>query len=62
MLKKEIQRTVKDAYDYEPTNEDELRLVVGELFEVYADEEEGWARGCSKRDVEEVFPTNFLRS
>ena len=62
MLKKEIQRTVKDAYDYEPTNEDELRLVVGELVEVFTDEEGGWARGYSKGGVEGVFPINFLRS
>ena len=39
-----------------------LRLVVGELVEVYADEKEGYALGYSKGVVEGVISTNFCEA
>ena len=40
-IKKEIKIKVKVTYGNKPTNEDELRLVAGELIEVYANEQKG---------------------
>nr|CAB3266047.1 SH3 domain-containing kinase-binding protein 1 [Phallusia mammillata] len=57
--KVEVLRRMKVVtFSYEPTNEDELQLDVGDIVDVYNDEEEGWARGHCK-GKEGVFPTNF---
>ncbi|KAK2140009.1 hypothetical protein LSH36_1514g00002 [Paralvinella palmiformis] len=49
----------KATFDYEPQQDDELRLTIGEVIEVTKQEQEGWWEGV-KKGVTGVFPSNFV--
>ncbi|XP_056016431.1 uncharacterized protein LOC125675051 isoform X2 [Ostrea edulis] len=55
----EKKRRAKVLFDYDPENEDELRIEVGDVVEVIKQEEEGWWEGIVN-GKSGVFPSNFV--
>nr|XP_061814592.1 CD2-associated protein-like [Nerophis lumbriciformis] len=53
-------RTCRVAYAYDPINEDELQLVVGETIDIISTIEDGWWMGIKNGKVG-VFPSNFVQ-
>lgn len=49
----------KVTFQYEPVQDDELALEIGDLVEVLEDDEEGWWRGKVKGKIG-MFPSNFV--
>ena len=49
----------KVTFQYEPAQDDELALEIGDSVEVLEDDEEGWWRGKLKGKVG-MFPSNFV--
>nr|XP_022293722.1 SH3 domain-containing kinase-binding protein 1-like isoform X11 [Crassostrea virginica] len=52
-------KKAKVLFDYEPENEDELKIEVGDIVEVIKQEEEGWWEGVLNGKTG-VFPSNFV--
>ncbi|XP_062573779.1 uncharacterized protein LOC134235563 isoform X2 [Saccostrea cucullata] len=55
----EKRKKAKVLFDYEPENEDELKIEVGDIVEVIKQEEEGWWEGVVNGKTG-VFPSNFV--
>ncbi|XP_076078695.1 SH3 domain-containing kinase-binding protein 1-like isoform X4 [Mytilus galloprovincialis] len=53
-------KRAKVLYSYEPDNEDELKLDIDDVVEVFKQEEEGWWEGSLHGKVG-VFPSNFVQ-
>ncbi|XP_057691366.1 SH3 domain-containing protein 21 [Corythoichthys intestinalis] len=53
-------RTCEVVFAYNPVNEDELQLVVGEKVEIISEIEDGWWMGIKNGRVG-AFPSNFVR-
>uniref|UniRef100_UPI0037E9C699 SH3 domain-containing protein 21 isoform X2 n=1 Tax=Semicossyphus pulcher TaxID=241346 RepID=UPI0037E9C699 len=53
-------RKCEVAFDYDPMNEDELALVVGETIEIIREIEDGWWMGMKNGKVG-AFPSNFVK-
>ena len=49
----------KVTFDYDPENDDELRLKEGDMVKVLGQEEEGWLKG-ELNGKTGVFPSNFV--
>ncbi|XP_029902972.1 CD2-associated protein [Myripristis murdjan] len=58
--KKLKKRQCKVLFDYQPQNEDELELKVGEILEITEEVEEGWWSG-SINGKSGLFPSNFVK-
>jgi len=56
--KKPVERA-KVTFDYEPENDDELKLTVGDILTVIKKEEEGWWEGDLNGKTG-MFPSNFV--
>ena len=52
-------RRAKVTYSYSPDNEDELKLLPGQIVDVIEEIEEGWFEGSLNGKVG-VFPSNFV--
>ncbi|XP_054258288.1 SH3 domain-containing kinase-binding protein 1-like [Macrosteles quadrilineatus] len=52
-------RRCKVLFSYQPANDDELELQVGDLIDILSEVEEGWWRGKLNGQVG-VFPSNFV--
>ncbi|KAK3107368.1 hypothetical protein FSP39_012908 [Pinctada imbricata] len=52
-------KKAKVLFDYEPENEDELKIDIGDIVDVFKQEEEGWWEGSLNGKVG-VFPSNFV--
>ncbi|EDQ84361.1 uncharacterized protein MONBRDRAFT_34742 [Monosiga brevicollis MX1] len=52
--------TVKVLFEYDPQNDDELRLVVGDLITNVSKDSDGWWSGTDKHGHHGVFPDNFV--
>nr|XP_019927853.2 SH3 domain-containing kinase-binding protein 1 isoform X8 [Crassostrea gigas] len=55
----EKKKKAKVLFDYEPENEDELKIEVGDTVEIIKQEEEGWWEGVLNGKTG-VFPSNFV--
>lgn len=55
----EKRKKAKVLFDYEPENEDELKIEVGDTVEIIKQEEEGWWEGVLNGKTG-VFPSNFV--
>ncbi|XP_062421488.1 SH3 domain-containing protein 21 isoform X2 [Pungitius pungitius] len=53
-------RMCEVAFSYEPVNQDELQLVVGETIEIVKEIEDGWWMGVKNGKVG-AFPSNFVK-
>ncbi|XP_073349135.1 CD2-associated protein [Pagrus major] len=58
--KKPKKRQCKALFDYQPVNEDELELKVGDIIEIIEEVEEGWWSG-SFNGKSGLFPSNFVK-
>ncbi|KAM3603492.1 uncharacterized protein V6R79_023476 [Siganus canaliculatus] len=58
--KKPKKRQCKVLFDYQPMNEDELELKVGEIVEITEEVEEGWWSG-NLNGKSGLFPSNFVK-
>uniref|UniRef100_A0A671TZU7 Osteoclast-stimulating factor 1 n=1 Tax=Sparus aurata TaxID=8175 RepID=A0A671TZU7_SPAAU len=58
--KKPKKRQCKALFDYQPVNEDELELKVGDIIEIIEEVEEGWWSG-SFNSKSGLFPSNFVK-
>ncbi|XP_026174193.1 CD2-associated protein isoform X2 [Mastacembelus armatus] len=58
--KKPKKRQCKALFDYQPQNEDELELKVGDIIEVTEEVEEGWWSGSLNGKLG-LFPSNFVK-
>ncbi|XP_051816630.1 CD2-associated protein [Acanthochromis polyacanthus] len=58
--KKPKKRQCKVLFDYQPQNEDELELKVGESIEIIEEVEEGWWSG-QLNGKSGLFPSNFVK-
>ncbi|TKS75664.1 CD2-associated protein [Collichthys lucidus] len=58
--KKPKRRRCKVLFDYQPLNEDELELKVGDLIDINEEVEEGWWSG-SLNGKSGLFPSNFVK-
>ncbi|KAJ8315331.1 hypothetical protein KUTeg_007481 [Tegillarca granosa] len=52
-------KKAKVTFSYEPENDDELKLEVGEIVEILKQEEEGWWEGSLNGKIG-MFPSNFV--
>ncbi|KAF2344186.1 SH3 domain, partial [Trinorchestia longiramus] len=52
---------VEVLYVYEPKEEDELRLRVGDVITKVVKQEAGWFKGTSLSGDTGVFPDNFVK-
>lgn len=55
----EKRKKAKVLFDYEPENEDELKIEAGDTVEIIKQEEEGWWEGVLNGKTG-VFPSNFV--
>ncbi|XP_005755337.1 CD2-associated protein-like, partial [Pundamilia nyererei] len=58
--KKPKKRQCKVLFDYQPQNEDELELKVGNIVEITEEVEEGWWSG-TLNGKSGIFPSNFVK-
>ncbi|XP_030577525.1 CD2-associated protein isoform X2 [Archocentrus centrarchus] len=58
--KKPKKRQCKVLYEYQPQNEDELELKVGDIVDINEEVEEGWWNGTSN-GKSGLFPSNFVK-
>uniref|UniRef100_A0A096LW77 Osteoclast-stimulating factor 1 n=1 Tax=Poecilia formosa TaxID=48698 RepID=A0A096LW77_POEFO len=58
--KKPKRRQCKVLFDYQPVNEDELELKVGDVVDILEEVEEGWWSG-SLNGRSGLFPSNFVK-
>uniref|UniRef100_A0A8C5DIT3 Osteoclast-stimulating factor 1 n=1 Tax=Gouania willdenowi TaxID=441366 RepID=A0A8C5DIT3_GOUWI len=58
--KKPKRRQCKVLFDYQPANEDELELKVGDTIDIIEEVEEGWWSG-SMNGRSGLFPSNFVK-
>ncbi|CAN9507616.1 unnamed protein product [Ophioblennius macclurei] len=58
--KKPKKRQCKAQFDYQPVNDDELELKVGDIIDITEEVEEGWWSGCSN-GKSGLFPSNFVK-
>uniref|UniRef100_A0A8C4NI29 Osteoclast-stimulating factor 1 n=1 Tax=Dicentrarchus labrax TaxID=13489 RepID=A0A8C4NI29_DICLA len=58
--KKPKRRQCKVLFDYQPVNEDELELKIGETIDIIEEVEEGWWSG-SFNGKSGLFPSNFVK-
>ncbi|XP_043962117.1 CD2-associated protein isoform X1 [Gambusia affinis] len=58
--KKPKKRQCKVLFDYQPVNEDELELKVGDVVDILEEVEEGWWSG-SFNGKSGLFPSNFVK-
>ncbi|XP_054900519.1 CD2-associated protein isoform X2 [Poeciliopsis prolifica] len=58
--KKPKRRQCKVQFDYQPVNEDELELKVGDIVDILEEVEEGWWSG-SLNGKSGLFPSNFVK-
>lgn len=58
--KKPKKRLCKVVFEYQPLNEDELELKVGDVVEIIEEVEEGWWSGSSN-GKSGLFPSNFVK-
>ncbi|KAK2856573.1 hypothetical protein Q5P01_005308 [Channa striata] len=58
--KKPKKRQCKVLFEYQPQNEDELELKLGEIIEITEEVEEGWWSGSLNGKVG-LFPSNFVK-
>uniref|UniRef100_UPI0037E7ADD3 CD2-associated protein isoform X1 n=1 Tax=Semicossyphus pulcher TaxID=241346 RepID=UPI0037E7ADD3 len=58
--KKPKKRQCKALFDYQPQNEDELELKVGEIIDIIEEVEEGWWNG-NLNGKSGLFPSNFVK-
>ncbi|KAM9840157.1 CD2-associated protein [Aulostomus maculatus] len=58
--KKPKKRQCKVLFDYQPQNEDELELKVGEIIDIIEEVEEGWWSGIFN-SKSGLFPSNFVK-
>lgn len=58
--KKPKKRQCKALFDYQPVNEDELELKVGDTIDIIEEVEEGWWSG-SLNGKSGLFPSNFVK-
>lgn len=58
--KKPKRRQCKVLFDYQPLNEDELELKVGDIIDIIEEVEEGWWNG-SMNGKSGLFPSNFVK-
>lgn len=58
--KKPKKRQCKVLFDYQPQNEDELELKVGEIIDIIEEVEEGWWNGLFN-GKSGLFPSNFVK-
>ncbi|XP_028253449.1 CD2-associated protein [Parambassis ranga] len=58
--KKPKRRQCKVLFEYQPQNEDELELKVGEVLEIIEEVEEGWWNGLLN-GKSGLFPSNFVK-
>ncbi|XP_023203429.1 CD2-associated protein isoform X2 [Xiphophorus maculatus] len=58
--KKPKRRQCKVLFDYQPVNEDELELKVGDVVDILEEVEEGWWSG-SLNGKSGLFPSNFVK-
>ncbi|KAM4713199.1 CD2-associated protein isoform 2-T2 [Anableps anableps] len=58
--KKPKKRQCKVLFDYQPVNEDELELKVGDIVDIIEEVEEGWWSG-SFNGKSGLFPSNFVK-
>ncbi|XP_072768037.1 CD2-associated protein isoform X3 [Nerophis lumbriciformis] len=59
-MKKPKKRLCRALYDYQPVNEDELELKVGDIVDVTEEVEEGWWSGVLN-NKSGLFPSNFVK-
>ena len=52
-------KKAKVAFEYDPEQDDELALQVGEIVEILEDNDEGWWKGKLNGKIG-VFPSNFV--
>lgn len=55
----ESKKQAKVTFQYEPEQDDELALEVGEIVEVLEDDDEGWWKGSLNGKIG-MFPSNFV--
>ncbi|XP_069559167.1 CD2-associated protein isoform X1 [Brachyistius frenatus] len=58
--KKPKRRQCKVLFDYQPQNEDELEMKVGEIIDITEEVEEGWWNG-TLNGKSGLFPSNFVK-
>ncbi|XP_018558923.1 CD2-associated protein isoform X2 [Lates calcarifer] len=58
--KKPKKRQCKALFDYQPQNEDELELKIGDIVDIIEEVEEGWWSGNSN-GKSGLFPSNFVK-
>ncbi|XP_029966215.1 CD2-associated protein isoform X2 [Salarias fasciatus] len=58
--KKPKKRQCKAQFDYQPVNDDELELKVGDIIDITEEVEEGWWSG-SLNGKSGLFPSNFVK-
>ncbi|XP_054474869.1 CD2-associated protein isoform X2 [Anoplopoma fimbria] len=58
--KKPKRRQCKALFDYQPQNEDELELKIGDIIDIVEEVEEGWWNG-SFNGKSGLFPSNFVK-
>ncbi|XP_029281165.1 CD2-associated protein [Cottoperca gobio] len=58
--KKPKKRQCKSLFDYQPQNEDELELKVGDVIDITEEVEEGWWNG-TVNGKSGLFPSNFVK-
>ncbi|CAK6976951.1 CD2-associated protein [Scomber scombrus] len=58
--KKPKKRQCKVMFDYQPQNEDELELKIGEIIDIIEEVEEGWWNGFFN-GKSGLFPSNFVK-
>ncbi|XP_061750066.1 CD2-associated protein [Nerophis ophidion] len=59
-MKKPKKRLCRALYDYQPVNDDELELKVGDIVDVTEEVEEGWWSGVLN-NKSGLFPSNFVK-
>ncbi|KAF3849487.1 hypothetical protein F7725_019206 [Dissostichus mawsoni] len=58
--KKPKRRQCKSLFDYQPQNEDELELKIGDIVDITEEVEEGWWSG-NANGKSGLFPSNFVK-